>query len=111
MSASDHVTATIAEPVEKEEIGTRRLPRYNVIIENDEYHSFEFVVDVLQKALHCTLESAFQLTEQAHTEGRAIVWSGSKEVAELKAEQIQSFHEIHRSGRQLGPLTVYIEPS
>lgn len=91
---------------------TRRLPPYNVILENDEHHSFEFVIDVIRKVLGCTAERAFQLTYQAHTSGRAIIWTGPKEVAELKAEQVRTFHEVRASdGAQLGPLGCTIEPA
>ena len=65
----------------------------------------------LRKALCCTEQRAIQFTHEAHTTGRAIVWTGPKEVAELKAEQIQSFHEIRGDGRKLGPLGVMIEPA
>ena len=98
-------------PREKEEVKTRRVPPYNVILENDDHHSFECVVAVLCKALGFTEDRAFVLTEEAHTKGRAVVWTGPKEVAELKAEQIQSFHEIRADGRKLGPLGVSIEPA
>jgi ATP-dependent Clp protease adaptor protein ClpS len=91
---------------------TRRVPPYNVILENDDDHSMEFVVEVLVKALGCNLERAFQLMHQAHTSGRAVVWTGTKEVAELKADQIQTFHEIREhDGKPLGPLGCTIEPA
>jgi|SRR6516165_5877958 ATP-dependent Clp protease adaptor protein ClpS len=91
---------------------TRRVPPYHVILENDDDHSFEFVVGVLVKALSYNLERAFQLTHQAHTSGRAVVWTGPKEVAELKADQIRTFHETRESdGKQLGPLGCTIEPA
>ena len=48
---------------------------------------------------------------EAHNTGRAVVWTGPKEVAELKAEQMQSFHETRDDGRKLGPLGVTIEPA
>jgi ATP-dependent Clp protease adaptor protein ClpS len=99
------------QPQEKEEVKTRRMPPYHVILENDDHHSFEFVVEVLRKALAYTEEKAFLLTHEAHTKGRAVVWTGSKEVAELKAEQLQSFHEIRPDGAKLGPLGVVIEPA
>ncbi len=98
-------------PQEREEIKVRRLPPYHVIIENDDHHTCEFVVDVLCKALGYTEQRAFLLMYEAHTKDRAIVWTGSKEVAELKAEQILSFHEVHPDGRKLGPLGVTIEPA
>lgn len=95
----------------KERTRTRRIPPYNVILENDDHHSAEFVVEVLSKALGYSAERAFQLMLQAHTTGRAIVWTGTKEVAELKAEQIVTFHEKRSNGVNLGPLGCTIEPA
>ena len=95
-----------------EETRTRHIPPYNVILENDDHHSFEFVVDVLRKALGYNEQRAHALTLQAHSSGRAVVWTGSKEVAELKLEQITSFHEIRvHDGAKLGPLSCTIEPA
>ena len=91
---------------------TRRIPPYNVILENDDHHSFEFVIATLMKALGYALEKARQLTREADEKGRAVVWTGPKEVAELKAEQIRTFHEIREvDGKQLGPLGCTIEPA
>ena len=105
-------TGMTTRPKTEETTRTRRVPPYNVVLENDDYHTFEFVVDVLQKVLGCSMERAHQLTEQAHTAGRSVVWTGPKEVAELKVEQIQSFHEIQEpGGAQLGPLSCTIEPA
>lgn len=99
------------KPLEIEETKTRRLPPYNVILENDDHHSMEFVIGVLQKALGYTEQKAYQLMLLAHETGQAIVWTGSKEVAELKQEQMLSFHEIKPNGQKLGPLGVRIEPA
>ncbi len=91
---------------------TRRVPPYNVILENDDYHSIEFVVGVLRKALGCSPERAVQLTMLAHHSGQAIVWTGTQEVAELKVEQIRTFHEVREAdAAKLGPLTCRIEPA
>lgn len=94
-----------------DKVKTRRLPPYHVILENDDYHSCEFVIEVLCKALGYSEQKAFLLMYEAHTKDRAIVWTGSREVAELKAEQIQSFHEVRPDGRKFGPLGVSIEPA
>ncbi len=104
----------VAEPRTKprEETRTRRVPPYHVIIANDDHHSFEFVVGVLQKVLGVPTERALQLTLEAHTSGRAVIWTGPREVAELKAEQVQTFHEVRdRDNTDLGPLTCTIEPA
>jgi ATP-dependent Clp protease adaptor protein ClpS len=110
-SARPDVIVT-TKPKEREKTSTRRFPPYHVILENDDYHTFDFVVDVLRKVLGCPLERALQLTLQAHTSGRAIIWTGPKEVAELKVEQVQTFHQIHpETGAKLGPLGCTLEPA
>jgi ATP-dependent Clp protease adaptor protein ClpS len=98
-------------PKEREETRTRRVPPYNVILENDDHHSMEFVIEVLGKALGYSTERSYQLMLQAHTTGRAVVWTGPREVAELKAEQIRTFPEIRGNGVDLGPLGVNVEPA
>jgi ATP-dependent Clp protease adaptor protein ClpS len=104
-------TAATTETAPKEDVRTRLLPPYHVIIANDEDHTMEFVVGVLCKVLGCPVEHAIQLMMEAHNTGRAIVWTGSKEVAELKLEQILTFHETREDGRKLGPLGCSIEPA
>ena len=98
-------------PETAEDTQTRRVPPYNVILLNDDHHSMEFVVEVLCKSLGVSVEKAFQYMIHAHTTGEAVVWTAPKEVAELKAEQVQTFHETHADGRQLGPLGCVIEPA
>lgn len=102
---------TTTAPIVDEEVKTRRLPPYNVILENDDHHSMEFVIEVLQKALGYSVERSYQFMMQAHESGQAIVWTGSKEVAELKLEQMLSCHETRANGTNLGPLGVRIEPA
>lgn len=103
-------TTTRTEP--EDDTRTRLLPPYNLILLNDEFHSFEFVVMVLCKALGYAAERSYQYTLEAHKSGQAVVWTGSKEVAELKLEQVQTFHEVRDSdGKKLGPLDCRIEPA
>jgi ATP-dependent Clp protease adaptor protein ClpS len=114
MSNEPLVPDTIVKtrPKPSSQTKTRLLPPYNVILENDEYHSMEFVVSVLVQALNCTAHKAVQLMLQAHNTGRAIIWTGAKEVAELKIEQISTFHETRESdGVKLGPLSCVLEPA
>jgi ATP-dependent Clp protease adaptor protein ClpS len=109
MSGAPQATVR-TRPKEQKKTRTRRIPPYNVILLNDDHHSMEFVVDVLREVLACTMERAFQLMLQAHATGRAIIWTGPKEGAELKAEQVRTFHETRAlDGAKLGPLGCIIE--
>src|SRR5437588_694154 len=94
---------TIVTPQIDEETQTRRVPPYHVILLNDDHHSMEFVIEVLCRALGMTVENAYELMMHAHTSGEAVVWTAPREVAELKAEQMQTFHETREhDGKQLG---------
>jgi ATP-dependent Clp protease adaptor protein ClpS len=107
----DCETVVTTKPRERSRTKTRRIPPYNVILENDDYHSMDFVVDVLLKVLGCTMRRALLLMLQAHTAGRAVIWTGSKEGAELKVEQVRTYHETRAvDGIKLGPLDCNIEP-
>jgi ATP-dependent Clp protease adaptor protein ClpS len=103
--------AVTVKPESQEETRTRRVPPYNVILLNDDYHSFEFVMGVLRKVFGYAEERCFQLTFEAHTAGRAIVWTGPREVAELKVEQISTFHEVRPGGLDFGALGCSVEPA
>ena len=94
-------TAVLPERVTRVEV----LPPYNLVLHNDPHHSFGFVVGVLGKVFGHPAEKAFQLAKEAHEKDRAIVWSGGRELGELKLEQMQTFHE-----GKLGPLGCHLEP-
>jgi ATP-dependent Clp protease adaptor protein ClpS len=105
-------TKVTTKPKTRETTRSKRIPPYNVLIMNDDHHSCEWVVEVLIKSLGCSPEKAAQYMWQAHTSGQAVVWTGPKEVAELKHDQIRSFHEIRDpEGKNLGPLDCRIEPA
>ena len=113
MSQTDPLPGVVVMPETEtaEATRTRRQPPYNVILENDDYHTYDFVVEVLCKVLGCAPERAYQLMLEAHTTGRAVIWTGAREVAELKAEQVQTFAQVTPDGRKLGPLGCTIEPA
>lgn len=56
-------------------------------------------------------EKSYQLTLSVHEAGRGIVWSGSKEVAELKCELIRSAGpDLYAEKKVDFPLRATVEP-
>ena len=90
---------------------TRQQPPYNVIVLNDEEHSFEYVIELLTKLFKHSLLIAEKLTWQIHHSGRAIVLTTHKELAELKCEQVLDYGPDPRMSISKGPLGCYIEPA
>ena len=67
------------------------LPPFHVVLLDDDDHSYEYVIDMLQSLFRHPLEQAFQLAEQVDKTGRAIVLTTHKERAELKRDQILGY--------------------
>ncbi len=89
----------------------KRLPPYVVIIENDDAHSFPYVIDALRRVFGYGWFKAFRLTMQAHRKGRAAVWTGPFEVAEFKRDRIRSIGPDVQARRPVYfPLGCVIEP-
>ena len=97
-------------PAEETETRTKRQPPYAVVLHNDDLNGMDFVVAVLRKVFSFTVEKAVLHTLEAHETGRSVVWVGSLEVAELKADQIHSCGPDPDGAEGVQPLGVTIEP-
>jgi len=61
----------------KDDLDVEKELPWNVILYNDDYHTFQAVVLQVQKATGLSLEAAFEVTMQVHTTGRAICYTGT----------------------------------
>jgi ATP-dependent Clp protease adaptor protein ClpS len=81
-------------PATKERIdrgtGTRHGAPWNVIVLNDNHNTFEGVAFALSSTIpDVPYDQALRIADRIHSSGRAIVWSGHKEVAEHYWQQLQ----------------------
>lgn len=106
------MTATEDEVDAIDELAPPKLmPPYAVVILNDNDHTFEYVIEVLSKVFGYSKQKGYLFAEKIHHEGRAIVWTGSKEVGELKVEQIKSCGPDYYARKPVDwPLGVELEP-
>lgn len=89
----------------------KRQPPYNVILINDDDHTVDYVVVMMQKVFGKKPEEGAQIAEKVHYEGRAICLTTTREHAELKQEQIHSFGPDPLLPRCKGSMTCEIEPA
>lgn len=106
----------VAEPEQEEQQKPgkqkpKKLPPYAVVVLNDDEHTFAYVIETFMKVLGYDQSRSFQLANEIHVHGRAIVWTGPKEVAELKRDQIRSAGpDLFASKKVTYPLGVVLEP-
>jgi len=96
---------------EKREDKVKKQPPYNVVLLNDDDHSFEYVIHMLQRLFGHPPEKGYQMAFKVHTQGRVIVDTTSKERAELKRDQIHAFGADPSIPRCQGSMSSLIEPA
>jgi ATP-dependent Clp protease adaptor protein ClpS len=83
-------------PATKERIdrgtGTGLGAPWNVIVLNDNHNTFEGVASALASTLPgVSFDKGLKIADRIHNTGRAIVWSGHREAAELYWDQLRGF--------------------
>lgn len=67
-----------------EKIEIKKPKKYNVILYNDDFTSFEFVINVLMTIFGHSAESAVLLTHTIHVAGAGVAGTYTYEIAEQK---------------------------
>ncbi len=72
-----------------EETSTIVIEPWNVILFNDDWHTFEEVIAQLILATSCSAEQAAHIAWDAHKGGEAVCYTGSRERCELVASVLE----------------------
>ncbi len=103
---------TVAEPQAADPaVRPRKQPPYNVILLDDDDHTYEYVIEMLARLFGHPAEKGYLLAREVDTAGRAIVDTTSLERAELKRDQIHAFGADPRIERCQGSMRATIEPA
>jgi ATP-dependent Clp protease adaptor protein ClpS len=111
MTESITLPRTAKKVKEQEEQKTKKQPPYNVVLLNDDDHSYEYVIAMLQQLFGYPKEKGFMMAKEVDTTGRVIVLTTTKEHAELKRDQIHAFGPDPLIPRCQGSMSATIEPA
>ena len=97
------------------EIGTRQdadlTPLFNVVLLDDDDHTYDYVVEMLSKIFLLPTELAFQHAIEVDTTGRTIVMTCERDQAEFGRDQIQAYGADPRMPRSKGSMSALVEPA
>jgi ATP-dependent Clp protease adaptor protein ClpS len=105
------MTSTITQPREKKKRKTKGTPPYNVILLDDDDHSFEYVIHMLKTLFGHPPEKGYKMAVEVDTKGRVVVATTHLEEAELKRDQIQAFGPDPLIPRCKGSMSATLEPA
>jgi len=108
---SEPTTLPTPQVVPEQEQQVRRQPPYNVILLNDDDHTYEYVIRMLKEIFAFPEEKGYRMADEVHRSGRVIVLTTTLEHAELKRDQIHAYGPDPLLERCKGSMSAMIEPA
>ncbi|MDD3469884.1 MAG: ATP-dependent Clp protease adaptor ClpS [Thermoguttaceae bacterium] len=88
----------------------KRQPKYQVVLWNDEDHTYEYVICMLVELFAFTVEHGFQCAKTVDSQGRCVLITTTLEHAELKRDQIHAYGKDPALKKSKGSMWATIEP-
>ena len=92
------------------DIKTSLVPRYHVILLDDNDHTYEYVIEMLVQLFGHSSSRAYEMACTVDQTGRVIVETTHKERAELKRDQIHGYGPDWRLSHSKGSMSAIIQP-
>jgi ATP-dependent Clp protease adaptor protein ClpS len=86
-------------------------PLFNVVLLDDDEHTYEYVIEMLQKLFLLTASDAFQRAVEVDTTGRTVVITCGLGEAEFGRDQIHAFGPDWRMPNCKGSMKAMVEPA
>ena len=84
---------------------------YHVIILNDDEHSFDYVIEMLQAVFNMSYSTALGHTMEADSTGSSIVLTTNLEEAEQKRDLVHAYGPDWRMPNSRGSVAALVEPA
>jgi ATP-dependent Clp protease adaptor protein ClpS len=104
-------TPTYAPPETENVTDQRREQLYHVIMLNDDEHTYEYVIEMLQKIFNFAYAQAMAHTMEADTTGSSILITCGLQEAEQKRDQIHAYGPDWRLPHSMGSVAALVEPA
>lgn len=96
---------------ERREEKPERPRWWNVVLLDDDDHTYEYVIRMLTTLFRVSRARALELATRVDTQGRAVLLTTHKEHAELKREQVHSWGADAMLSHSAGSMSCVIEPA
>ena len=95
------------ESIEKEDL----TPLYRVVLLDDNDHTYDYVIEMLQRIFFFSLEQAYLHAEEVDRSGRTVLITCELPQAEFARDQIRGYGPDKRLPRSVGSMSAVVEPA
>ena len=85
-------------------------PLYRCVLLDDDDHTYDYVIEMLQKILVLSLDEAFRHAVEVDQTGRTAVLTAHLPEAEFARDQIHAYGPDWRMPRSKGSMSAVVEP-
>ena len=111
LTADDPDVQVTTKKQAEHETKSEHVKKYVIIMHNDDDHTYDYVVLLINKVFGYELTRCVALTSQINDHGLAMVWIGTQEVGELKCEMIaNAVPDVNNGKKVLYPIRATLEP-
>jgi len=89
----------------------RMAPLYNVVLLDDDEHTYDYVIEMLQKLFFFSEADAFRHAVEVDTTGRTVVITCELKEAEFARDQIHAYGPDWRMPNSKGSMSAILEPA
>ncbi len=89
----------------------RLVPLYRVVLLDDNDHTYDYVIEMLQKIFIFTLDQAYRHAEEVDRCGRTVLITCELPQAEFARDQIHAYGADWRLPRSKGSMSAVVEPA
>ncbi len=104
-------TLTQTDVRQDEQTETKQPWLWNVVLLDDDDHTYEYVIRMLHSVFAMPIEKAFKAAETVDADGRAVLLTTHKEHAELKRDQVHGFGRDVLISSCAGSMSAVLEPA
>jgi ATP-dependent Clp protease adaptor protein ClpS len=89
----------------------QKTPLFNVVLLDDNDHSYDYVIEMLQKIFVFTVQEAFRHAEEVDFRGRTLLITCELPQAEFARDQIHQYGPDPRMSTSRGSMSAVVEPA
>jgi ATP-dependent Clp protease adaptor protein ClpS len=103
--------STLITPEVEQENIDERDPLFHVVLLDDDEHTYDYVIEMLQKLFFFSFQQALDHATEVDQNKRTIIMTVERPMAEFAKDQIQSYGADPRMENSAGSMTAIIEPA
>lgn len=104
-------TVTLPKTEKATQPKQKRQPPYHVILLNDDDHTYDYVIEMLERLFLFSRSQAYRHAVEVDTTGRTVLMTCELAEAEFARDQIHAYGPDWRMPRSKGSMRAIIEPA